>query len=129
MMCAAVAPLGRLISAPREVLSIITLLRTIATNTKTMAEDTQVLRDLHADIRRVAEAVEILGPMDARMAAIESAMPVLVEVQKSLTRLPSTAEHLDSELTELRKLLDTLHASLDPIARLAQRVPGGGNRS
>jgi hypothetical protein len=128
MMCAAVAPLGRLISAPREVLSIISLLRTIASNTKTMAEDTRVLRDLHADMRRVAEAVEILGPMDARMAAIENAMPVLVEVQKSLTRLPGTAEHLDSELTELRALLDKLHVSLDPISRLAQRVPGGGNR-
>jgi hypothetical protein len=129
MMFAAVAPLGRLLSAPREVLSVISLLRTIAANTKTMAEATRVLPDLHRDMRRVAETVAVLEPMDARMAVIEGAMPVLVEVQKSLVRLPATAEHLDAELTELRKLLDQLHASLEPLARLAQRVPGGGNRT
>jgi hypothetical protein len=124
-----VAPLGRLLSAPREVLSIISLLRTIAANTKTMAETTKVLPELHRDMRRVAEAVTVLGPMDARMAVIESAMPVLVEVQKSLVRLPDTAEHLDAELTRLTKLLDELHGSLEPLARLAQRFPGGGNRT
>jgi hypothetical protein len=128
MMFAAVAPLGRLLSAPREVLSILSLLRTIAANTKSMAEATRVLPDLHKDMRRVADTVGVLEPMDARMAAIENAMPVLVEVQKSLVRLPDTADHLDAELTRLTKLLDELHASLGPIARLAQRVPGGGNR-
>src|SRR2546430_2400744 len=115
MMWAAVAPLGRLLSAPREVLSIISLLRTIAANTETMAEATRVLPDLHRDMRRVAEAVAVLGPMDERMAAIESAMPMLVEVQKSLVRLPDTVDHLDAELTKLAKLLDELHGSLEPL--------------
>jgi hypothetical protein len=129
MMCAAVAPLGRLLSAPREVLSIISLLRSIAANTKAMAEATTVLPDLQRDMRRVAETVAVLEPMDARMAAIENAMPVLVEVQKSLVRLPDTADHLDAELTRLTNLLDELHGSLGPIARVAQRLPGGGNRA
>jgi len=128
-MFASVAPLGRLLSAPREVLSIISLLRTIAANTKTMSEDTKALTDIHRDMRAVAEAVAVLGPMDARMAAIEGAMPVLVEVQKSLVRLPDTADHLDAELTRLTNLLDELHGSLEPLARLAQRFPGGGNRT
>jgi hypothetical protein len=129
MMCAAVAPFGRLLSAPREVLSIITLLRTIAANTKTMAETTSVLPDLHRDMRRVADSLDVLGPMDDRIATIEGAMPVLLEVQKSLTRLPDTADHLDAELTRLTNLLDELHGSLEPLARLAQRFPGGGNRT
>ncbi len=129
MMFAAVAPIGRLLSAPREVLSIISLLRTIAANTQTMAEDTRVLPDLHRDIRQVADAVAVLGPMDQRIAAIESAMPALVEVQRSLVRLPDTADHLDAELTRLTKLLDELHGALEPLARLAQRFPGGGNRT
>jgi hypothetical protein len=129
MMCAAVAPLGRLLAAPREVLSIISLLRTIAANTETMAESTSVLPELHRDMRRVAEAVAVLGPMDARMTVIENAMPVLVDVQKSLARLPDTAEHLDAGLARLTELLDELHGSLEPLARLAQRFPGGGNRT
>src|SRR5437763_15771180 len=124
-MCAAVAPFGRLLSAPREVLSIISLLRTIAATTKSMAEDTRVLADLRRDMGRVAEAVTVLGPMDQGMAAIEGAMPVLVEVQRSLARLPDTADHLDAELTRLNDALDELQRSLEPIGRLAQRVPGG----
>ena len=128
MMCAAVAPFGRLLSAPNAVISVVGLLRTIVQNTETMAKATSVLPEIHRDMRQVAEAVAVLDPMDARMAAIEGAMPVLVEVQKSLVRLPGTAEHLDSELTRLAKLLDELHASLEPLSRLAQRFPGGGNR-
>jgi len=36
----------------------------------------------------VSAAVAVLGAMDTRMTAIEEAMPVLVEVQRRLARLP-----------------------------------------
>jgi hypothetical protein len=130
---ASVAPFGRLLSAPGEVLKIIGLLRTIADNTAAMAEAVRVLPSIEREMAAVAEATAVLGPMDARMAAIESAMPVLVEVQKSLVRLPDTADHLDAGLTRLTELLDRLfvtleelQASIEPLARLAQRFPGGG---
>ena len=133
MMCAPVAPLARLVSAPSDLLKIVGLLRTIGDNTAEMAESTRVLAQLRDDMSKVADTTSVLGPMDARMAAIESAMPVLVDVQKSLARLPDTAERLDQGVARLTELLDRLfvtiaelHASIEPLARLAQRLPGGG---
>jgi hypothetical protein len=132
-----VTPLARLISAPNELLSVVGLLRKIGDNTREMAESTRVLEQLRSDMSRVAETTAVLGPMDERMAAIEAAMPVLVEVQKSLARLPDTAERLDAGLAQLMTMLDRLfvtiedlHRSIEPLARVAQRLPGGGgNRS
>ena len=133
MMCAPVAPLARLVSAPSDLLKIVGLLRAIGDNTAEMAESTRVLSELRDDMSNVADATAVLDPMDARMATIESAMPVLVDVQKSLARLPDTAERLDQGVARLTELLDRLfvtigelHASIEPLARLAQRLPGGG---
>jgi hypothetical protein len=67
-------------------------------------------------------------------------MPVLVQVQKDLTRVPDTLARLDErigdlstaldrllvELDELGKGIETLHGSVGPLGRLAQRLPGGG---
>ena len=58
MMCAAVAPFGRLLSAPNAVLSVVGLLRTIVQNTEAMAKATSVLPELHRDMRRVAETAQ-----------------------------------------------------------------------
>lgn len=137
---AAVAPLGRLISAPGEVLSIIRLLRTIAENTESMAQATKALPQLERDMRQVAEYTQILPEMHERMGVIAGAMPVLVDVQQSLARLPDTAEHLDAGLARMQELLDRLMPSLDelgrtvgalqesigPLSRLADRFPGRG---
>ncbi len=62
------------------------------------------------------------------MAKIEGAMPVLVEVQQHLAQLPETIESLNANIDELQTLMGRLHDSLEPLGRLADRIPGGGRR-
>jgi hypothetical protein len=91
----------------------------------------------------VAAATQVLPPMDERMAAIEGAMPVLVEVQRHLARVPETLEHLDTRLADLSATLErllvslegldrnvgSLHAAVGPLSRVAERLPGRGRRA
>jgi hypothetical protein len=100
--------------------------------------DTEALPPLREDMARVAEATSVLRGMDRRMTTIEEAMPVLVKVQKHLDRLPETMERLDDRIERLSGLMenlltalealntsvDTLHGGMQPMARLASRVPG-----
>jgi hypothetical protein len=86
----------------------------------------------------VAESTKVLDGMDQRMAAIEAAMPMLVEVQQHLARLPETIGGLDRgvlsmdanlqglllSLEELSANLNRLEGSVGPLGRLAGRVPG-----
>jgi hypothetical protein len=76
--------------------------------------------------------------MDGRMAAIEGAMPVLVEVQQHLAVLPEKVGRVDDGLDKLSEMLERLLGALDvlnesvetldravePVGRLARRVPG-----
>jgi ABC-type transporter Mla subunit MlaD len=120
---------------------------------ETVSQDTRELASLREDMRRVAAATEPLGAvaaatdvlpgMDDRMATIEAAMPVLVEVQQHLARLPETMETLAGGITNLTVLLERLLTSLDrldenvthldstirPLGSLADRLPGGGRRT
>ena len=119
---------------PADVLGALRVLPGMARDTATMArqlavlgdvaEATRALPELHADMARVAEATESITQIDARMATIESAMPVLVEVQQHLSTLPETMDRLDRRLAQLADQLEALQGSLDPIGRIAQRVPG-----
>lgn len=95
-----------------------------------------------APLGEVADATNVLPGMDARMASIESSMPVLVEVQQHLARLPETMDTLGTGLTELSGLMEQLLTSLDhlnrnvdsvrtsiePLGRIADRLPGAGRR-
>jgi len=72
------------------------------------------------------------------MTEIESAMPTLVEVQQQLSDLPETMDELQARLGGLTEMLERLLASLDtldanvaalrdavePIGRVADRLPG-----
>jgi prefoldin subunit 5 len=76
--------------------------------------------------------------MYERMTGIESAMPTLVEVQQHLADLPETMDELQARLGGLSDMLERLLASLDtldanvaalreaiqPIGRIADRLPG-----
>jgi DNA repair ATPase RecN len=132
MMWAAVAPFGRLLSAPNAVLSALGLLRQIAENTETMAETTQALPrierqlemvaeatqalpKIRADMADVAKATDILPEMHERMGTIAGAMPVLVDVQKSLANMPQTVERLDAGVSELSETLDRLLVVLEEL--------------
>jgi hypothetical protein len=89
----------------------------------------------------VAKATKVLPAMDGRMAKIEEAMPVLVEVQRNLAELPEAIESLGTGIDRLAKLMDRLLTSMDtldgnvgalresmePIGRIADRLPGSGS--
>jgi hypothetical protein len=94
-------------------------------------------------MERVAESTALIGPMDERIAAIQEAMPVLVEVRQHLAQLPDTMAKLDARIGELAELLQrmlgalghldesvtSLHAAVEPLGRVADRLPGGQRRS
>jgi septal ring factor EnvC (AmiA/AmiB activator) len=89
-----------------------------------VAAATAALPALRADMERVAEATECINQIDGRMANIEAAMPVLVEVQQHLATLPETMDRLDRRLAQLADQLESLQRGLEPIGRVAERVPG-----
>jgi predicted nucleic acid-binding Zn-ribbon protein len=115
-----------------------TALADIARFLEGVKADTEALPPLREDMARVAEATSVLKGMDRRITTIEEAMPVLVKVQKHLDRLPETMERLDDRIERLSGLMenlltalealntsvDTLHGGMQPMARLASRVPG-----
>lgn len=82
-----------------------------------------------------------MAAVDGRLA-VENAMPALVEVQQHLARLPEAIESLRSGIDRLCALMEGLHTSLDrldgdvgslqqsiePVARVADKLPGGNRR-
>lgn len=120
---------------PLDIVNALRVLPAIARNTEQMAKSTEVLgkvaddlgalHDLRTEMSRVAAATEEIGRIDARMANIEAAMPVLVEVQQHLSQLPEIMLRLEAQIGELSKSLEDLQSSLTPIGRLARRMPGG----
>jgi len=127
-------PIDRLPGLPADLLGALRVLPGMAQDTANMARSTAVLEDvaeatrslpeLRADMERVAEATECITKIDARMATIEAAMPVLVEVQQHLATLPETMDRLEVRLEQLGNQLEALQGSLEPIGRVARRVPG-----
>jgi len=118
----------------RDVERIATLLERLAaidTSVKAVAKDTGVLPGVESSIES----------MNGRMAEIEAAMPVLVEVQQHLAKLPEAIETLGTGLDRLAGLMEqllnsmntldrnveSLHASMEPIGRIADRLPGSGS--
>jgi septal ring factor EnvC (AmiA/AmiB activator) len=121
-------PLG----ASSELVAALRVLPKIAENTESMARDTRALSDLKRDIALVAERTEGITTMDGRMANIEAAMPLLVDVQKDLAALPELISRLDSridklavQLDDLARSVENLQRSITPLGRLAGRLPGG----
>src|SRR2546423_14699152 len=117
--------LGRLLALPLDVVGALRTVPAIARDTNRMADATTTsLPALEREITRVAEATEAIATMDARMATIADAMPVLVDVQRQLSALPETIERLDARIAELSVLLAGLQDSLTPLGRIAKRLPG-----
>jgi hypothetical protein len=139
---------GRALAAPAQLVGVGRNLDSIEETTRTLPEidqsmrsiasDTEVLRAVAADMAEVAAATQVLPPMDDRMTTIEGAMPVLVEVQRHLARVPETLEQLDGRLAEFSLTLErllvslealdrnvgALHVAVGPLGRLAGRFPG-----
>jgi chromosome segregation ATPase len=124
-------PLG-FVAAPSELVAALRHLPDIARHTGSMSEDTEALEDIRTHIADVAERTKGIETMDARMANIEAAMPVLLDVQKDLALVPDIIARLDERMNRLSDQLDRLARSLEglqesiqPLGRLAGRIPGG----
>src|SRR3954452_12294468 len=105
-----------------------------------MRSDTEALPRLHADMRKVAAATARLRAILERIEGIESAMPALVEVQQQLVDLPVTLGRLGDGIEKLSVTLDqllaslggldqnvaTLHTAVEPLGRVADRLPRRG---
>lgn len=110
----------------------------VARSLRRVAEDTDVLPAVRDALLLVVETTANLNSMDERLASIEETMPVLVDVQKQLGELPPTMKRLDQGIERLCDLMErtvesidglggqieTLQGSLEPVGRLASRVPG-----
>src|SRR3954454_9978330 len=119
------------------------VLEEINAGTKGGCADTEALPELKANMQKVAETTVVLGPMDGRMATIEEAMPTLVEVQEHLAKVPDTLERLDASMDRLSGLLEdllgalgrlsksvtALQESVQPLGRIANRLPGQGKQA
>lgn len=147
-MTPGVPTFDRLLRLPGDLAAALRLVPSIAQHTATLHEmtrtlkrisgDTEALPPLRADMERVAEATSVLSGVDGKLAAIEKAMPVLVEVQEHLDQLPATMARLDDGIDRLSMLMEQMLPSLDalgvsidvlredvgPVSRLASRVPG-----
>jgi hypothetical protein len=126
---------GELVAAVRVLPEVLAALTKVGEDTRRMADNTAELPDVRARLAEVSELASVLPHIDQRMANIEAAMPVLVEVQQHLANLPETIEGLNAGIAELVVLMERLeeslgqlHASLEPLGRLADRIPGGGSR-
>lgn len=140
-MCAEVGTLAPMSpfgieTIPAEVLKALRTLPLIAERLDEVARHTSVLPEVRSGIAALGEQ---LDTMDGRMATIEDAMPVLVEVQGHLDKLPETMQALDTGISGLTDLLNrlttslgtldqnvaSLQESMEPLGRLADRLPGG----
>lgn len=147
----ALSPLAGL---PVDVFGALRRLPEIAESTRAMREHTAVLGDVLAVLERVsshtaalpavreelAAVVAATTDMDTRLTSVEAAMPALLQVRADLERLPVTLEALDTRmgglsavldrlmvtLGELGSSVDTLGVGVQPLSRLAKRMPGGG---
>src|SRR3954451_23949954 len=120
------------LSAPSEIARVLSHLPKIAENTESMSRDTELLAMVQQDMAEAAKRMEGVTTMDARMANIEAAMPVLVDVQKDLAQVPVIIARLDERiamlsvlLEELAKGVEGLQRSITPLGRIAGRLPGG----
>jgi DNA repair ATPase RecN len=129
--------IGSLVAIPAEILNALRVLPRLLDEVQRVAEYTSALPRVDERIGAVAEDASVLPSMYERMASIEEAMPTLVDVQRRLADLPNTMEHLEGEMGGLGELLQRLLASLDqldanvsslreavePLARVADRLP------
>jgi DNA-binding FrmR family transcriptional regulator len=118
-----VNPLG-IVSLPAEIVAHLRVLPRIAErlasvsrHTEGINYNTDVLEQVAADTKALSDLRVQMARIDQRMETIEAAMPVLVEVQQHLAQLPEAIERLCV-------LMEGLQDSLEPIGRVAGRLPG-----
>lgn len=116
---------------PGDVVRALRMLPQIVETTREIAAHTSRLADVSDALERVSADTETLPSMREDMKTIARAMPDLVEVQRHVAQLPETIDRL-SDLMErilvaiegLDTTIETLQEAVEPVGRLARRVPG-----
>jgi hypothetical protein len=131
---------------PADVLAALRTVPVLAQRLQEVVGFTRELPAIRAGLEKVGAdtaSLNVLPGIHASTAAIEEAMPTLVEVQQHLARLPETMEALDARIAALTELLErlvnslgtldgnmaALQESIEPVGRFADRLPGSGRRS
>jgi uncharacterized phage infection (PIP) family protein YhgE len=145
-------PLVGLVNLPADAILALRSLPTLLDRLAAIEESTAWLTEVREDLRKVAastaplpavaRATDVLPEMNDRMASIDSAMPTLVEVQQHLAKLPETMATLGTGLGQLSALMEqllgslerldrnvtALQESIEPLGRIADRLPGRSKR-
>jgi DNA repair ATPase RecN len=133
-----VKPFG-FVSLPADVVNSLLLLPAmaerldeIATHTADLAAVREAIEGVKQDTSVLPGVDEATSSLDERMRTIEEAMPALLEVQQRLTDLPEILDQLGTLMERLLASMDrldervgTLQSSMEPLGRLADRLPGG----
>ena len=110
------------VALPADAIAALRKLPEIAENTRVMREHTAALERVAEALERVSGDTAVLREMDERMAAIEAAMPVLVEVQGHLAQLPETM----GRLAKLPRIAGVKDATAN-LARVDQQLIACGS--
>jgi hypothetical protein len=122
------APLA-LGDAIRELLDALRVLPTMAEDVRLMREAVQSVARDAAVLPDVAAATARLDEIETRMGKIAGTMPEVEELRDILTPLPATMAELLPALGRLHETTLALGVALEPIGRVADRLPGGGRKS
>jgi methyl-accepting chemotaxis protein len=138
-------PVGRIQAMPGDALRALRTLPEIVATMREIAAHTARLTDVANALDRVSADTRQLPAMREDIASIAAAMPVLIEVQRHLEQLPETIGRLDEHIDRLDEGIDrlsalmekilvavdgldstveTLRAAVEPMGRLAGRIPG-----
>jgi hypothetical protein len=118
----AVGPLlAELIEALRVLPAMADDVRRMREAVERMTEDTSVLPG-------VLEATGRLDAIEDRMGEIAGTMPEVEELKELLEPLPATMAELITVLEGLHATTSGLGTAMEPIARVADRIPGGSRR-
>jgi ABC-type transporter Mla subunit MlaD len=91
-----------------------------------VAEAVAQLADVTDHLPQLVEATAALPELPERVRSVETLVESAVG---NLDRLQPSLDQLGTQIAELQHVIDGLGGALEPIGRLAGRVPGGNRRS
>jgi hypothetical protein len=117
-----------LIGALGELVEALRVLPTMAEDVRKMREAVERVTENTSVLPGVLEATGRLDAIEDRMGEIAGTMPEVEELRDILTPLPATMAELLPALVRLHETTLALGVALEPIGRVADRLPGGGKR-
>ncbi len=130
------SPLGlpsidRISALPADAVNAIRLIPEIVENTRAMREHTAALERVADALDRVAADASVLPALRDDMAQIGALPEVLARLDRGIEgldagieRLSELMERILSALDGLNASVDTLQGAVEPMGRLAGRLPG-----